>query len=292
MKNQSMLVSVVVPMYNASAFIRKCIEHLIHQTYSNLEIIVVDDGSSDGCGKIIKNYAKTDKRIRLITQKNAGVSTASNVGILVAKGKYIHIHDHDDFVDLDYFEKMVQAAELTNADILCGEVNQPRYNFPVFDKIEILTSLQDKILVTRANKLNPAWRYVYKTDFLKKQKILFEPSLQGPQDVIFSKTALILAETVATVPGAIYNVVNTPTALGKTIKKTPKAPTQAQIDTWKRWDKFVQEHNAAELLNTPEYPFHVDYYKVFNKTIFRRDKFTKKERFYLFGINICTKHMD
>ena len=127
---------------------------------------------------------------------------------------------------------------------------------------------------------------------MKKQKILFEPSLQGPQDVIFSKTALILAETVATVPGAIYNVVNTPTALGKTIKKTPKAPTQAQIDTWKRWDKFVQEHNAAELLNTPEYPFHVDYYKVFNKTIFRRDKFTKKERFYLFGINICTKHMD
>lgn len=280
-------------MYNASAFIRKCIEHLIHQTYTNLEIIVVDDGSSDGCGKIIKDYAKRDKRIRLITQNNAGVSTASNVGILAAKGEYVHIHDHDDFVNLDYFERMAEAAELTKADILCGEVNQPRYNFPVFDKIEILTSLSDKILITRANRFNPAWRYVYKADFLKKHKILFEPSLQGPQDVIFSKTAIILADTVATVPGARYNVVNTPTALGKTIKKhSKKEPTKEQIDTWKRWDKFVQEHNAAGLLNTPEYPFHVDYYKMFNKTIFRRDIYTKKIKFYLFGINIGTKHID
>ena len=293
MKKQSFLISVVVPMYNASAFIRKCIEHLIHQTYSNLEIIVVDDGSSDGCGKIIKDYAKRDKRIRLITQKNAGVSTASNVGILAAKGKYIHIHDHDDFVNLDYFEKMAEVAELTDADILCGEVNQPRYNFPVFSSIEILTSLSDKILITRANMFNPAWRYVYKTSFLRKNNILFEPALQGPQDVVFSKTAIILADTVATVPGAIYNVVNTPTALGKTAKKNSKKPlTQEQIDTWNRYDKFIRDHKAAELLHYPEKPYHVDSYKMFNKTIFRRDKYTKKVKFYLFGINIGTKHLD
>lgn len=284
-----MLISVVVPMYNASKFINKCIEHLIHQTYTNLEIIVIDDGSSDGCGKIIEEYAKKDKRIRLITQKNAGVSTASNVGLLAAKGEYIHIHDHDDFVNLDYFEKMVNAAKLTNADILCGEVNQPRYNFPVFDKIEILTSLSDKILVTRANKFNPAWRYVYKTAFLKKNKILFEPSLQGPQDIIFSKTAIILANTIATVPGAVYNVINTPTALGKRVKKENN---NEQINVWNKYYNFVMEHNATELLNFPEQPYHTDYYKIFNKTIFRRDKYTKKVKFYLFGINIGTKHMD
>lgn len=284
-----MLISVVVPMYNASKFIKKCIEHLIHQTYTNLEILVIDDGSSDGCGKIIKEYAKKDKRIRLITQKNTGVSTASNVGLLAAKGEYIHIHDHDDFVNLDYFEKMAKAAELTNADILCGEVNQPRYNFPVFDKIEILTSLSDKILITRANKFNPAWRYVYKTAFLKKNKILFEPCIQGPQDIIFSKTAIILANTIATVPGAVYNVINTPTALGK---KTKKEKTKEQINIWNKYHKFVMDHNATELLNFPEKPYHTDYYKIFNKTIFRCDKYTKKVKFYLFGINIGTKHMD
>ncbi len=288
-----MLISVIVPMYNASAFIKKCMEHLIHQTYTNLEIIVVDDGSSDGCGKIIKDYAKIDSRIKLITQKNSGVSTASNVGLLAANGQYIHIHDHDDFVNLDYFEKMANAAELTNADVLCGEVNQPKYNFPVFNNIEILTSLSDKILTTRANKFNPAWRYVYKAEFLKKHNILFEPCLQGTQDIIFSKTAIILADTIATVPGAIYNVVNTPTALGKVNKKKHKQElTQEQVNTWKKWYDFVADNNATDLLNFPEHPFHTDYYKIFNKTIFKRARFTKKEKFYLFGINICTKHMD
>lgn len=291
MNNQSILISVVVPMYNASAFIRKCIEHLIHQTYKNLEIIVVDDGSSDGCGKIIKEYIKKDKRIKLITQKNFGVSVASNVGILAAKGKYIHIHDHDDFVNLDYFEKMANVAELTDADVLCGEVNQPRFNFPVFDSIEILISLSDKILKTRTNLFNPVWRYVYKTDFLKKNNILFEQCLRGDQDVIFSKKSIILADKVATVPKAIYNVIDTPTALGK-INKTNNIPTKEQIDIWNKWGKFVKEHNAEELLNTPEYPYHIDYYTMFRKNILKRCKLTKEEKIYLFGIRIIKKYID
>ncbi len=291
MNNQSILISVVVPMYNASAFIRKCIEHLIHQTYKNLEIIVVDDGSSDGCGKIIKEYIKKDKRIKLITQKNSGVSVASNVGILAAKGKYIHIHDHDDFVNLDYFEKMANVAELTDADVLCGEVNQPRFNFPVFDSIEILISLSDKILKTRTNLFNPVWRYVYKTDFLKKNNILFEPCLRGDQDVIFSKKSIILADKVATVPKAIYNVIDTPTALGK-INKTNNIPTKEQIDIWNKWSKFVKEHNAEELLSTPEYPYHIDNYTIFKKNILKRCKLTREEKIYLFGIRIIKKYID
>ena len=102
------LMSVVIPMYNASKFIRKVIEHLVHQTYKNIEIIIVDDGSTDGCSDIIKDYIKHDKRIKLITQKNAGVSAASNTGIKAANGEYVCIHDHDDFVNLEYFEKMAQ----------------------------------------------------------------------------------------------------------------------------------------------------------------------------------------
>ena len=212
-------ISVVVPMYNAEKFISKTLEHLVHQTYSNLEIIIVDDGSSDLCADIVKTYAKMDKRIKLIHQKNAGVSIASNNGLTAATGAYIHFHDHDDFVNLDYYEKMANAADITNADILCGEVNQPDYNFPEFNTIEICTDLKDKIQKTRANQFNPAWRYVYKTDFLRGNNLLFEPAVLGAQDLIFSKSAIILANTVATVPGARYNVVNTPTALGKNKNK-------------------------------------------------------------------------
>ena len=279
-------------MYNAAEFIRKPMEHLIHQSYKNLEIIVVDDGSSDNCADIIKHYAKHDKRIKLIQQKNAGVSAASNVGIKVASGDYVHIHDHDDFVDLDYFEKMADVAMLTDADILCGEVNQPEYNFPVFDKSEILISLPDKIEKTRANKFNPAWRYVYKTEFLRKNKLLFEPAVLGAQDILFSKPALILADTVATVPGAIYNVVNTATALGKNRKKIQKSITKETTKAWDRYYQFINEHNASALLSEPEKPYKQYKYKIFNKTILRRDIYTHKIKTYLFGINIGTLHIN
>jgi glycosyltransferase involved in cell wall biosynthesis len=285
------LISVVIPMYNASKFIRKAMEHLIHQTYKNLEIIVVDDGSTDNCADIIKQYAKHDKRVKLIKQKNGGVSVASNTGLKAATGDYIHIHDHDDFVNLDYFEKMANAAMLTNADILCGEVNQPEYNFPVFNKIEICISLQDKIETTRANKFNPAWRYVYKTAFLRKTKLLFEPSVLGAQDILFSKPAIILSDTVATVPGAIYNVVNTATALGKNKKKLKQSISEETKRAWAKYDKFIEEHNAKDLLNIPEKPYTQEIFKVFNKTVFRRDIYTKKIKTYLFGINIGTKHI-
>ena len=103
--------SVVIPMYNAAAFIRKPLEHLIHQTFQDIEIIIVDDGSTDDCANIVKQYARHDKRIKLITQKNAGVSAASNTGIQAANGEYICIHDHDDFINLDYYHRYSQNLQ-------------------------------------------------------------------------------------------------------------------------------------------------------------------------------------
>ncbi len=118
-------ISVIIPTYNAENFISKCLEHLVHQTYKNIEIIVVDDGSTDNTVKTCKSYAASDKRIRVIRQKNAGPSVAMNTGLDAAHGDWIHFHDHDDFVNLDFFEKMADAAIKTDADVLCGEVNQP-----------------------------------------------------------------------------------------------------------------------------------------------------------------------
>jgi len=289
---QTPLISVVVPMYNAEKFIRKCMEHLIHQTYKNIEIIVVNDGSTDKCGDIIKNYAKNDKRVKLINQKNAGVSVASNVGIDAASGEYVHIHDHDDFVNLDYFEKMANAAALTDADILCGEVNEIGYSFPKFDAIEVCISLEDKIKKTHANKFNPAWRYVYKTDFLRRTKLQFEPSVWGAQDILFSKPAIILADTVALVPGAIYNVIDKPTSLGKDKKKQRATTTAETEQAWKRYAEFLDAHGATDLIYAPDTPMVRDRFTVFKITLFHRDIYSRKIKYYLFGINIGTRRLD
>lgn len=285
-------MSVVVPMYNARDFIRKSLEHLVHQTYKNLEIIIVDDGSTDNCSDIIKEYAKHDDRIKLITQKNAGVSAASNTGINAATGDYVSIHDHDDFVNLDYFEKMANAAMMTGADILCGEVNEPGWSFPQFKSIEIATSLADRIGITHANGFNCAWRYAYKTEFLRRTKLLFETAVWGAQDVIFSKSAIILADSVATVPGAIYNVIDKPTSLGKDKKKKSAHNTPETAKAWQRYHELLNKYGATELINAPDKPEQVNTFKMFNRVICKCEVFPRKKRYYILGINIGTKHMD
>ena len=121
---------------------------------------------------------------------------------------------------------------------------------------------------------------------------MFEPSVLGAQDLIFSKSAIILANTVATVPGARYNVVNTPTALGKNKNKIKHSISEDTKKAFERYTKFIYEHGATELLTKKEEPYHQNKYQIFNKTFFRTDMYTKKKKYYLFGINICTKHID
>lgn len=286
----NLLISVVIPMYNAEKFISKCLEHLIHQTYDNLEIIIVDDGSCDKSVDICRQYAAHDNRIKIISQKNAGPSVALNTGLDAATGEYIHFHDHDDFVNLDYFEIMARAVNLTNADILCGEVHQPDYNFPRFAAIEICTELRDKIVKTQANKFNPAWRYLYKRDFLARTGLRYEPDVFGAQDYYFTKPAIVLANSVALVPGAIYNVVNTDTALGKSRRKLHSAAVKpGALAAHERYVDFMARHNATDLMKMPEQPLEIHEYRMFNRCVSKRVVFYNKIRYYLFGINVGTR---
>ena len=95
-------VSFIVPVYKVEKYISRCIKSIMSQSYSNIEIILVDDGSPDSCGKIMDQLAETDKRIQVIHQQNAGVSEARNSGLRVATGDYITFVDGDDFIESDY----------------------------------------------------------------------------------------------------------------------------------------------------------------------------------------------
>ena len=101
-----------------------------------------------------------------------------------------------------------------------------------------------------------------------------------------------MADTVATVPGAKYNVVDTPTALGKTGGVRQYCDFKERERVWRNYNDFIKKHNATELLNVPETPYSQDRYQVFNRTFFRRDNYTRKVKYYLFGINIFNKHFD
>lgn len=113
-----MLISVIVPVYNVEAYLGECIDSLIHQTYDMLEIILVDDGSTDASGTICDDYAKRDGRIKVIHQSNQGQAAARNAGIDIAQGEYISFVDSDDYIELDTYQSLMQQMEKYGLDVI------------------------------------------------------------------------------------------------------------------------------------------------------------------------------
>ena len=118
MRHLHPLLSVIVPVYNTERYLTTCLESILDQIYSNIEVIVVDDGSTDESGKICDEIAKRDSRVTVIHKDNAGLSSARNIGIQVASGKYIAFVDSDDYLRKDTLEKLINTALETNSDIV------------------------------------------------------------------------------------------------------------------------------------------------------------------------------
>lgn len=115
------LISIIVPMYKTEKYLKKCVESIQNQTYKNLEIILVNDGSPDNCLKIAQSLAKEDERIKVISQENGGLSKARNTGISNASGKYLGFIDSDDYIDKDMFLKLYNLCEKNHSNMaICG----------------------------------------------------------------------------------------------------------------------------------------------------------------------------
>lgn len=144
-------ISIVVPIYNVEKYLRKCIDSILNQTYHNLEIILVNDGSTDSSGDICNEYKNKDERIVVIHQENKGMSSARNAGIEIATGQYIGFVDSDDYIEKDMYERLFQNIIDYNADIaICGFVFEENNkivsknftnNVEVFDKATALEEL-------------------------------------------------------------------------------------------------------------------------------------------------------
>ena len=115
------MISIIVPIYNVEKYLRRCIDSILGQTYRDLEVILVDDGSPDGCGAICDAYAEKDVRVTVIRQKNAGVSAARNAGLACARGEWIGFVDPDDFIVPNMYQEMLDAINVTGAELaVCG----------------------------------------------------------------------------------------------------------------------------------------------------------------------------
>lgn len=180
-------VSVVVPIYNVEKYIYRCIDSIINQTYSNIEIILVDDGSTDKCGEIIKDFSKADSRIKIIHKKNGGLSDARNKGMEYVSGEFVLFVDSDDWLDTKIIEEMINNCLKYNADIVQTAFYYAYDDYLLLDNrifskddhIIILNniSLMSELVINERVK-NFAWGKLYKTDLIKdipfEKGVLFE----------------------------------------------------------------------------------------------------------------------
>ena len=202
--NATPLVSVIVPVYNAEEYLAKCIENILQQTYKNIEIIVVDDGSTDHSADIAERYA-----VKLIKQENLGVSVARNKGIEAALGQLLHFMDVDDLINIEFYQELVSAMVDTGVDIACSEmINQrEKKHSSYFKKIKVYRSVSDKLTVTYVGRIGYVWRYLFQTEFLKKHNLQFEEG-RIVEDLMFSLCAVYFANGLVVVPGAKYTYVH------------------------------------------------------------------------------------
>ena len=164
------LISIVIPVYKVEKYLEKCIESIINQTYKNLEIIIVDDGSPDNCPQMCDEFAKSDKRIKVIHKENGGLSDARNAGIDIATGKYITFVDSDDYITNDYVEYMYNLIKKYNTKIATCEtqvvhIESDEENQEQFiENIEVLTArdLFYKILFAQKSDVS-AYSKLYET---------------------------------------------------------------------------------------------------------------------------------
>ena len=134
------VISVIIPVYNAEKYLEKCLNSVIKQTLKDIEIICINDGSTDGSLNILQKYSEKDKRFIIIDQKNSGQSVARNKGLSVAKGEFIGFVDSDDWIDDDFYEKLYDAAIEYKADIAAGNIlrvneNETNVFYVKYDKI-------------------------------------------------------------------------------------------------------------------------------------------------------------
>lgn len=203
------LISVVVPVYNVEKYLHQSIESIINQTYKNLQIILVDDGSTDNSGKICDEYAEKDSRITVIHQDNKGAGAAKNTGLDLVEGEYLSLIDSDDYIEPEFYEKMLSAMKKNNSDVVqCLFANVfvnnryiRNYNFP---------SKSDRKLRTKKYLFEMLydWKYAIFANKLFKSSLLKDirfPVGRKIDDEFFTYKLICNAKKVVNINDCLYN---------------------------------------------------------------------------------------
>lgn len=216
------MISIVVPVYKVEKYLNKCVDSILNQTYKDLEIILVDDGSPDGCPQICDDYAKKDSRIKVVHKKNGGLMSARQTGLEAAAGAYIGFVDGDDWIEPDMYMHFYHAVSKYQPDIVVSEFYSENENElvtsnqnlskPFFTKDEMIQEVYPFMLYKAPyfhfGVFPCCWAKLYKKDLL--EKCLYSVPLETKigEDAAFTYPCFLLAERLAYVDKPCYHYVN------------------------------------------------------------------------------------
>ena len=224
-------VSVIMPVYNVENYLRQCLDSVINQTLRDIEIICIDDQSTDGSLGILKDYAAIDPRIRIITQKNAGAGAARNTGLKVAKGEYLSFLDSDDFFELDMLEKAYHACSTNNLDFVVFRSdkfdNDSKTYIPLYYSIRKDLLPDKKVFNYRDIPkdlfkvfVGWAWDKLYSHEFVVSNNLLFQEQ-RTTNDLLFVFTALVKAKRIMVMDDVLaHHRISLQSSLSRTREKS------------------------------------------------------------------------
>ena len=230
-------ISVIIPVYNAQDGIKRCVDSLLNQSFKNLEIILLNDGSKDNSLNILKEYELKYSFVRVIDKQNEGVAVTRNKGILLAEGEYTMFMDNDDFVDSDYIETFYQAIHEKNLDLVIGGYKRVNQDNQIIFSQDIQQSEWSKYIIMAP------WAKVYRTEFLKTNNLEFFDYGIG-EDIIFNLAAYKTTDKIGLLDYKGYNWYYN----NQSISNTSQRGFSPEIDILVLFSKILELGKPSELV--------------------------------------------
>lgn len=227
------LVTVIVPVYNVEKYIKECVDSIINQTYKNIEIILVDDGSKDKSGSICNDYKVLDSRIKVIHKENEGLGYARNSGLKIAKGKYVTFIDSDDKVEVELIENLLNGIHKSNCDTCIGGFKrisddgvvffEERYDVAIYSGSDVYDRLFARMLGSAPDKRDAirmsVWNVMYSMDIIHEYNVTFPSERKFiSEDIIWDSEYYKYAKRVNLINSTAYNYRITPGSLTQKYK--------------------------------------------------------------------------
>ena len=265
-------VSVIIPVYNVAPYLKRCLDSLLTQTLQDIEILCIDDCSTDNSLEILNQYAHKDKRVHVIClQTNQGAAVARNKGLEVAKGEYLGFVDPDDAVDLNFYERLYTTAQERNVEL----VKANRKVYPL--KGQPYVSNLNKAIEKNNYYFMSEWQTgLYKHDFILKHHICFPPECPKAQDVVFLARVIYKHPTLAFIDDVYYHYYKRKGSLDD-----QKIPLKHIISALRAQALILDEVNASSLFDENHNLYMLLYMNVLcgaiSHTLFQNDSFEAKK---------------